>query len=90
MTTNFLTVFNNHFSEFIDDIHNVFPDDADVLTAKNALIAVRKANPKLLVNFWVSLVYTPYKQQIDAGDINFFIDKDYSKDLSSNNNSEKI
>jgi hypothetical protein len=90
MATNLLTVFNDHFSEFVNDIQNVFPDDADILTAKNALITIRKANPKLLVKIWITYVVTPYKLQIEAGDINFFINKDYSDDLLKNDNADKI
>jgi len=90
MATNLLTVFNNHFSEFVNDIQSVFPDDTDILTAKNALIAIRKANPKLLVKIWVKYVITPYKEQIDSGDINFFINKDYSNDLVKSDNADKI
>jgi hypothetical protein len=90
MSTSVLTVFNDHFAEFVDDIYNVFPNDPDILTAKNALYACRKANPKLLVKIWIKYVVTPYKQQIDAGDIQFFIDKDYANDLSSADNSDKI
>lgn len=90
MATNLLTVFNDHFSEFVNDIQSVFPDDVDILTAKNALITIRKANPKLLVKIWITYVVTPYKQQIDSGDINFFINKDYSKDLAKNDNADKI
>ena len=90
MTTNFVTVFNNHFAEFVNDVQCVFPDDADILTAKNALLTIRKANPKLLVKIWIKYVYTPYKEQIEAGDINFFLTKDYSTDLARNDNADKI
>jgi hypothetical protein len=90
MATNLLSVFNDHFSEFVNDIQSVFPDDADILTAKNALIAIRKANPKLLVKIWTNYVSTPYKEQIESGDINFFINKDYSSDLVKNDNADKI
>ena len=90
MTTNLVTVFNDHFSEFVNDVQSVFPDDADILTAKNALLAIRKANPKLLVRIWMKYVYTPYKEQIEAGDINFFLTKDYSADLARNDNADKI
>ena len=90
--TNLLTVFNDHFSEFVNDIQSVFPDDPDILTAKNALFAIRKANPKLLVKIWIKFVYTPYKNEIDSGNINFFITKDYSDDLAQakNDNADKI
>ena len=90
MTTNLLSVFNDHFSEFVGDIQSVFPNDVDILTAKNALGAVRKANPKLLVKIWIKYVVTPYKDQIAEGDINFFINKDYSTDLARNDNADKI
>lgn len=90
MTTNLVSVFNEHFAEFINDIQSVFPEDPDILTAKNALITIRKANPKLLVRIWVKYVVTPYQQQIDSGDINFFITKDYASDLVRNDNADKI
>ena len=90
MATNILTVFNDHFAEFVGDIQSVFPDDTDILTAKNALLAIRKANPKLLVRIWIKYVVTPYKQQIDAGDIEFFVAKDYSSDLERSDHADKI
>jgi hypothetical protein len=90
MSSNLLTIFNDHFIEFVNDVHNVFPDDVDILTAKNALIAIRKANPKLIAKIWVKYVATPYKEQIDSNDINFFIEKDYAADLSRSGNSDKI
>ena len=90
MSTNLVSVFNDHFAEFVNDIQSVFPDDPDLLTAKNSLIAIRKANPKLLVKIWIKYVVAPYKDKIDIGDINFFINKDYSDDLEKNDNSDKI
>lgn len=90
MSSNLVTVFNDHFAEFVNDVHNVFPDDVDIVTAKNALLTIRKANPKLLVRIWLKYVYTPYKDQIDDGNIEFFINKDYSNDLARNDNADKI
>jgi hypothetical protein len=90
MATNLLSVFNEHFAEFVNDVHSVFPDDVDILTAKNSLIAIRKANPKLLVRIWTKFVADPYKKQIDSGDINFFVVKDYATDLARHENADKI
>lgn len=90
MTTNLVTVFNDQFSEFVADIQSIFPTDPDILTAKNALLAIRKANPKLLVKIWFKYVYNPYKEHINAGDIHFFLTKDYSRDLVKNENADKI
>ena len=87
---NLLGVFNDHFMAFITDIQAVFPEDVDVLTAKNSLIAIRKANPKLLVHIWKKYIVLPYSQQINDGDIKFFLQKDYSTDFARSDNSGKI
>lgn len=89
-TQNFQTLFNDHFVEFIGAIHDVFPDDPDILTAKNALLAIRKANPKLIVKIWNQYIIMPYKNEIERGDLAFFINKDYSNDLSYTGNSQQI
>lgn len=90
MATNLVTVFNNHFEEFLNDIQNVFPDDIDILAAKNGITAIKKANPKLLVKIWTLHVVNPYKAEIESGDINFFIEKDYTNDISNADKSSKI
>jgi len=87
---NLLSAFNDHFMEFVTDIHNVFPEDADVLTAKNALASIRKANPKLIVRIWNTCIVGKYKSEIESGDISFFINKDYSQDIANTNNNDKI
>lgn len=88
--SNILTAFNDHFMDFVTDIQNVFPDDPDILTAKNALIAIRKANPKMIVKIWSSFIVSKYRDEIDAGNIDFFLKKDYSDDISGTQNSDKI
>jgi hypothetical protein len=90
MSNNILTAFNDHFIEFLNDIHNVFPSDADILAAKNALTAVRKANPKMIVKIWNTFIVGKYKAEIESGNIGFFINKDYANDVSSAQNSDKI
>lgn len=90
MAKNLLTVFNDHFVEFINDVNTVFPNDPDIVTAKNTIATLRKANPKLLISIWIKYIVTPYKQQIEDGNIDFFINKDYTQDLEKNDNAEKI
>jgi hypothetical protein len=90
MSNNILTAFNDHFIEFVTDIQNVFPEDADILTAKNALITIRKANPKMIVKIWNAYIVGKYKPEIESGNIDFFINKDYSQDVSGASNSDKI
>jgi hypothetical protein len=87
---NILTAFNDHFVEFISDVQSVFPKNADVLTAKNSLGMIRKANPKMIIKIWKSNIVDKYRPQIENGDISFFIEKDYSSDLSKAEYSDKI
>ena len=88
--SNILTAFNDHFAEFINDVHLVFPQDADILSAKNALLAIRKANPKMIVKIWNSFIVGKYKGEIEAGNLDFFMNKDYTNDIANSNNSDKI
>jgi hypothetical protein len=88
--SSFLTAFNDHFTEFVNDIHSVFPDDNDILLAKNAFATIRKANPKLIIKIWNSYIVNRYKDKIESGNIDFFINKDYAQDLANADNSSKI
>ena len=90
MSSNILSAFNDHFIEFVNDVQQVFPDDQDVLVAKNSLIAIRKANPKMIVKIWNVFIVDKYKPQIERGEIAFFIDKDYSMDLENAQNANHI
>jgi hypothetical protein len=85
-----LTAFNDHFFEFVNDIQEIFPDDHDLLVSKNALMLVRKANPRMIVKIWNAYVVGKYKSEIEAGNLDFFINKDYSSDFINANNSDKI
>jgi len=89
-SANILTAFNDHFVEFVTDVHRVFPNDKDIIVAKNALLMIRKMNPKMIINLWNECVVGKYKGEIEHGDISFFISKDYSHDLAGSNNSDKI
>lgn len=90
MSNNILTAFNDHFIEFVSDIQSVFPEDVDLLSAKNSLLAIRKANPKMIVKIWNAFIVGKYKAEIEAGDISFFLNKDYSQDVANSQNSDKI
>jgi hypothetical protein len=90
MAVNLVNIFNNHFFEFVEDIQNVFPNDSDILLTKNTLLTIRKANPKMLVKIWSSFIVSKYETEIEEGNLSFFIDKDYSNDVSHIDNSDKI
>ena len=68
----------------------VFPDDKDILLAKNCLLFIRKANPKLILIVWTTDVIGKYKPQILEGNIDFFIHKDYSGDIKPDKYQKQI
>jgi hypothetical protein len=82
--------FNKHFFEFIDDILQIFPDNKELKHAKTTFETFKRANPTAIIKAWNMFVYAPYIQHIDAGNIEFFFDKDYSQDLVSLANSREI
>ena len=88
--SNILTVFNNHFIEFIEDVVSIFPNDLDLVTVKNFFILMRKTNPKLIITVFYKYVVLKYQTQINNENIDFFIEKDYKEDLTNNDNSDKI
>lgn len=76
----YLKAFNNQFVEFLEDIERVIPNNADVITAKNALLRLKKANPKLILTMWYKWVAQRFHKEIEQGDYDFFINKDYKEE----------
>ena len=85
-----MVVFNDQLGKFFDDIISVFPDDSDLKIAQVSLLGIRKANPKFIMYIWHSHISTPYQAEIEKGNIDFFINKDYAADLKDNLNAHSI
>jgi len=85
-----LRAFNNNFFELIDTIITYFPERVIFKTAKTNMELLKKTNPTILIKVWLSSVYTPYVEEINNGDVNFFINKDYSDDLKDTQEQNKI
>ena len=73
---------NDHMIEFVGDIQSVFPDNVDIRSAKNGILMMKKSNPRILSKIWYQYISLPYISEIESGDLAFFIDKDYSSDIS--------
>jgi len=78
-----LKTFNTQFFALLDDILLIFPDNVDIATGRKSFETIKRANPTIIIKIWMSHVYTPYRQSIDDGDIEYFINKDYGSDLSN-------
>jgi hypothetical protein len=78
-----LTAFNDHFKEFIEDVKRVFPRNNDIVALYKGLPGLLMLNPRLIIKSFKTNFVDVYRSQIDAGDINFFIDLDYKNDLTN-------
>ena len=85
-----LKAFNTYFFEFVDYIIKIFPENVDVLSSKTLFEITKKANPTLLAKLWQQYVFVPYSQELAKGNLNYFIEKDYSQDVANLNNSKDV
>ena len=77
-----LTIFNKQFKEFVEDISRVFPENQDLLTLKLAISQILTITPKTIYKGYKKHLIDLYRNEIETGDITFFIDKDYKGDLN--------
>ena len=82
--------FNTYFFDFLDDVASIIEDNDEILTSKAFFETVKKANPTLIIKCWNLYVYQPYKEIIDSGNIQYFLEKDYNSDISVLANSSEI
>ena len=69
-----LNAFLSVIDEFIEDLEQLFPDDAKIAIYKNAFHALRKANPKRILTEFMKAI-APHVDKITAKDeslIKFF------------------
>ena len=78
----FSKAFNKHFFEFLDDMSNIFPENDDIKVAKKSFETIKRLNTTAIIKAWYTHVYSPYKDIIDNNNIDFFIQKDYSNELT--------
>jgi len=79
-----LKTFNTHLLEFMDDIITVFPREVDLLTSRTFMHGVTKVKKRLVIEYWYKHVYLLYKDHIDNGNFEYFLNKDYNSDVVDN------
>ena len=90
MPSPYLSAFNNQFLEFIEDILRLFTNDPDLIACKNSLLMIKRINPRLIIMSWKQFIAVPYEKEIEEGGLDYFISKDYAKDLQNVDDAEKI
>jgi hypothetical protein len=78
--------FNNHMKEFIEDIVLVFPKDAELKTTQFFLESLIRTKPRAVLEIWKTKINDKYQKEIELGNYDFFINKNYSEDVEDNSN----
>ena len=76
-----LKTFNNQLSELFEDVIKIFPNDKEIYLGYTSLTTLKKMNPKLIINVWKNYILNTYNDEIDNGNIDYFLNKNYSDDL---------
>ena len=84
-----IETFNKHILEFIMDIERVFPNDTDITASRKSLSRTIIMIPKSVIRAFNEHFCMVYSNEIDSGNLDFFIDNDYNAKHGNiiNNNS---
>lgn len=88
--TTYSKAFQTLLSEFLKDIVHIFPEDKNIKVAKTSIETIQKANPAIVIRTWNKYITTKYGDVIEQGNLQYFIEKDYSEDLQKLQNSGDI
>jgi len=79
----FLDIFYAQFSEFLDQLIKVFPEDTDFPTYKTGLFLIHKTNP-VLVPDQVVIHVGPFEETVKARDEKFILGYGFDKYADDN------
>lgn len=82
--------FNKHFFDFLSDLQGIFPDSKEIMFAKTSFETIKRLNTTAIIKAWYTGVNLQYGNEISEGNIDFFINKDYSADLADVNKNDEI
>jgi hypothetical protein len=84
-----LSTFISQLDECLDDMLKTYPTtatDQRFIKCKMYFDTLKKTNPRTMILAWKKFVNERYREQIDAKNIDFFIHKDYSEEVSDYDN----
>jgi hypothetical protein len=78
-----LETFNSHFREFVEDVYRIFPKDTTISMISKSLGVLMMVSKKQVIQVFKTSIVDCYLKEIEAGDLSFFIDKNYKDDVSN-------
>jgi len=79
-----MTAFIKQIDEYLDDIEKTYSVDNRFTKGRLYLEGVKKTNPRLILTTWKTMITDKYADQIESGDIDYFLNKDYADDVPGN------
>jgi len=76
-------VFNKQFKEFIQDVERVFPNNTDLSDARKIVSKLLLVMPEFIIKSFYTDIYKTYGDQLLAGNLDYFLDHDFKKDLAT-------
>jgi hypothetical protein len=76
-----LSTFITQLDECLEDISKVYSSDSRFVRCKLYLDTLKKTNPRMIITTWKTQVADKYEERILAGDIDYFLNKDYTQEL---------
>jgi len=78
-----MSTFLKQMDECLEDISKTYSTDARFSKCKLYFETMKRTNPRLVITTWKTMVADKYDLQIQEGNIDYFLDKDYSEDLTT-------
>jgi len=76
-----LKSFHTQLFDFLDDIISIMPDNTELVKSKVYFTTLKQANPTFIIKIWHQYIFLPYRGFIEEGNVDFFLEKDYTEDL---------
>jgi predicted component of viral defense system (DUF524 family) len=76
-----LKSFHKQLFDFLDDIISIMPDNKELVKSRVYFTTIKQANPTLIIKIWYQYILLPYRELIEGGNVDYFLDKDYTEDL---------
>ena len=79
-----MSTFISQIDEYLDDISKTYSVDSRFERGRLYLEGIKKTNPRIIITTWKTMVTDKYAEQIEAGDIEYFLNKDFTEDVPGN------
>jgi hypothetical protein len=76
-----LSTFITQLDECLEDISKVYSSDSRFVRCKLYLDTLKKTNPRMIITTWKTQVADKYEEHILSGNIDYFLNKDYTQEL---------